>query len=333
MGPRKCEVCKETQSKYKCPTCFTPYCSLPCFKKHKEIPCEKPVPFEEKKPSPTSLPEKVLRVDEPGHLLQNNRLESIVICQNRELDKVMELEGFHKFTEKARQRVGHSGGLWLLWDPNITVNIMYYDSWIIHAELNGVSGLECGWLKLNTNGSALDCPGPPEPGGVLRNEYGGFIYGFATPFKRANAILMECYALRMGLLVANKLELDRIIIEVDSYFLHKVIIGEKEESPSSVIALIEDIKQLLKGFRHTRMVWNYREANCVADTFARHASTQAASDDWMTNPIPHQDNIPEVIQPLLNEFSSFWWSHPPAFVLSSIRADVQGICTERLISK
>ncbi|KAF9621695.1 hypothetical protein IFM89_026588 [Coptis chinensis] len=138
--------------------------------------------------------------------------------------------------------------------------------------------------------------------------------------------------MRMGLLVAKKLELDHIIIEVDSSFLHKAIIGEKEESPSSVIALIEDIKQLLKGFRHTRMVWNYREANCVADTFARHASTQAASADWMTNPIPHQDNIPEVIQPLLNEFSSFWWSHPPAFVLSSIRADVQGLCTERLIN-
>ncbi|KAF9588039.1 hypothetical protein IFM89_007214 [Coptis chinensis] len=111
-----------------------------------------------------------------------------------------------------------------------------------------------GWLKLNTDGSALGCPGPAGAGGVLRNEYGGFIYGFATPFKRANAILMECYALRMGLLVAKKLELDHIIIEVDSSFLHKAIIGEKEESPSSVIALIEDIKQLLKGFRHTRML-------------------------------------------------------------------------------
>ncbi|KAF9614115.1 hypothetical protein IFM89_015377 [Coptis chinensis] len=52
-----------------------------------------------------------------------------------------------------------------------------------------------GWLKRNTDGSALGCPGPAGAGGVLRNEYGGFIYGFASPFKRANAILMECYAL------------------------------------------------------------------------------------------------------------------------------------------
>ncbi|KAF9612842.1 hypothetical protein IFM89_004252 [Coptis chinensis] len=76
-----------------------------------------------------------------------------------------------------------------------------------------------------------------------------------------------------------------------SALLSLIVLFEKEEPPSSVIAVIEDIKQLLKEFRHKRIVWNYREANCVADSFAQHASTQAASDDWMTNPVPHQDNI------------------------------------------
>mmetsp|Transcript_17610 Transcript_17610/g.31017 ORF Transcript_17610/g.31017 Transcript_17610/m.31017 type:complete len:154 (+) Transcript_17610:45-506(+) len=31
-----CEVCQKEPSKYKCPKCMTPYCSLPCFKKHKD---------------------------------------------------------------------------------------------------------------------------------------------------------------------------------------------------------------------------------------------------------------------------------------------------------
>nr|GMD69104.1 zinc finger HIT domain-containing protein 3 [Ipomoea batatas] len=35
MGPKKCGVCEEAQSKYKCPSCLIPYCSLTCFKKHK----------------------------------------------------------------------------------------------------------------------------------------------------------------------------------------------------------------------------------------------------------------------------------------------------------
>lgn len=28
--------------KYKCPTCYIKYCSVACFKKHKETPCQKP---------------------------------------------------------------------------------------------------------------------------------------------------------------------------------------------------------------------------------------------------------------------------------------------------
>ncbi|KAK4363657.1 hypothetical protein RND71_018898 [Anisodus tanguticus] len=60
MGPKKCKICEEAQSKYKCPNCFIPYCSLVCFKKHKEIPCGK----SEAEPEP-SCEEKLawLRID------------------------------------------------------------------------------------------------------------------------------------------------------------------------------------------------------------------------------------------------------------------------------
>ncbi|KOB64469.1 Zinc finger HIT domain-containing protein 3 [Operophtera brumata] len=36
-----CIQCGET-SKYKCPTCQQPYCSVACFKEHKQTPCLKP---------------------------------------------------------------------------------------------------------------------------------------------------------------------------------------------------------------------------------------------------------------------------------------------------
>ncbi|KAH0941156.1 hypothetical protein HID58_000793 [Brassica napus] len=38
MCPRAaptCEICEKVVSKYKCPSCLVPYCSLGCFKKHK----------------------------------------------------------------------------------------------------------------------------------------------------------------------------------------------------------------------------------------------------------------------------------------------------------
>ncbi|XP_056859290.1 uncharacterized protein LOC108827102 isoform X2 [Raphanus sativus] len=55
MRPRAaptCEICEKVVSKYKCPSCLVPYCSLGCFKKHKETPCAKPSAPEEKPASP-----------------------------------------------------------------------------------------------------------------------------------------------------------------------------------------------------------------------------------------------------------------------------------------
>lgn len=36
-----CEICKDCISKYKCPRCEILYCSVKCFKTHKELPCLK----------------------------------------------------------------------------------------------------------------------------------------------------------------------------------------------------------------------------------------------------------------------------------------------------
>ncbi|CAO3632610.1 unnamed protein product [Cunninghamella echinulata] len=43
---RKCTICQEAASKYKCSTCRIPYCSLTCYKSHKEIPCQNMPPPE-----------------------------------------------------------------------------------------------------------------------------------------------------------------------------------------------------------------------------------------------------------------------------------------------
>ncbi|KAI3653171.1 hypothetical protein MP228_002596 [Amoeboaphelidium protococcarum] len=32
--PKKCDICVDQESKYKCPQCKIPYCSVICFKKH-----------------------------------------------------------------------------------------------------------------------------------------------------------------------------------------------------------------------------------------------------------------------------------------------------------
>ncbi|EES03827.2 hypothetical protein BDA96_03G370800 [Sorghum bicolor] len=95
MGGGSCCVCKEAPPKYKCPSCRTPYCSVTCFKKHKEESCQKTSPQEEISKSPlqeevTALnttciaespntvgPTKALEVEDPSWVVDNNRLRSL----------------------------------------------------------------------------------------------------------------------------------------------------------------------------------------------------------------------------------------------------------------
>lgn len=122
MAPRTCEVCQEAQSKYKCPTCLAPYCSLGCFKKHKENPCKKSLPEEEL--TILKRPERSLQVDEPSWVVNKEQFQSIAESSEirdalkdgelrkliqkidssedpeNELTKAMESDAFSEFTGK-----------------------------------------------------------------------------------------------------------------------------------------------------------------------------------------------------------------------------------------
>ncbi|XP_059626133.1 uncharacterized protein LOC132269109 [Cornus florida] len=126
MGPKKCQVCDEATSKYKCPTCLIHYCSVVCFKKHKEIPCVKPISPSEAKLTSASVShvERPYHVDEPSEVLQQMQLESIassseirdalkdeelqkliynIDCSpdaENELDRAMQVDVFRKFADK-----------------------------------------------------------------------------------------------------------------------------------------------------------------------------------------------------------------------------------------
>ncbi|XP_062225022.1 uncharacterized protein LOC133923771 isoform X2 [Phragmites australis] len=156
MGGGNCGVCKEAASKYKCPSCRTPYCSVTCFKNHKEESCQKTLPQEEiskssleeevtrssglledgtsclnapdttcpAKSSDTLCPAKAHEVEDPSWLVDNNRLRSLAELNEirdalrdpelqkmilkidgsseseKELEKVMEDQAFHQFTDK-----------------------------------------------------------------------------------------------------------------------------------------------------------------------------------------------------------------------------------------
>ncbi|KAE9589938.1 putative Zinc finger, HIT-type [Lupinus albus] len=128
MAPRQCQICNQAQSKYKCPSCYVPYCSLICFKKHKgkESPCVKPPSSEAKTTVVSESPvEKPLIVNKSSLVLKKSQLEAIassseicdalndkalqdLICRidsspnaENELENAMAEEAFRLFTEKV----------------------------------------------------------------------------------------------------------------------------------------------------------------------------------------------------------------------------------------
>jgi len=124
MGARQCQVCDNAPSKYKCPTCFIPYCSLMCFKKHKEVPCSREEPAVSTDSQPMQPPRAFEEEDEQGWRLHQTQLEAVVasneirsILKDQELQKIilridssenaeeeldtaMEGPHFREFTEK-----------------------------------------------------------------------------------------------------------------------------------------------------------------------------------------------------------------------------------------
>ncbi|KAG0268059.1 hypothetical protein BGZ95_002641 [Linnemannia exigua] len=74
-----CFVCNTNESKYKCPICTQPYCSLVCYKKHKETPCEKPAPI----PEPETLP-----VPPVAHVPDYLKEESVALLNEDQLSRI-----------------------------------------------------------------------------------------------------------------------------------------------------------------------------------------------------------------------------------------------------
>nr|CAG4642943.1 EOG090X0JQ4 [Evadne anonyx] len=64
-----CQLCDKNVFKYKCPTCYVKYCSLDCFKTHRQSPCEKPkqpeAPSSQKRAyqftTPDTVPQEILK--------------------------------------------------------------------------------------------------------------------------------------------------------------------------------------------------------------------------------------------------------------------------------
>ena len=124
------------------------------------------------------------------------------------------------------------------------------------------------WYKLNLDGSSLGNPGRVGGGGLIQNDKGEWIKGYARNVGHTTSVAVEFWALRDGLKLCTTLKLPVLIIELDTKLIVDLL--QKEDGCQNCIdALVSDCKTKLRAILMVQIQHCYHEANKCANAHAR----------------------------------------------------------------
>ena len=123
-----------------------------------------------------------------------------------------------------------------------------------------------GWMKLNSDGSALGNPGRAGGGGLIHNHDGNWVQGYARGLGHTSSFMVELWVLRDGLILAREMRLNNLIIELDA--LSVVTLMNNDFDNLLMEPLLTDCRNLLKEIPNKRVIHIYREANQCVDALA-----------------------------------------------------------------
>lgn len=123
-------------------------------------------------------------------------------------------------------------------------------------------------MKLNTDGSSLGNPGLEGGGGLIRNEKGWWVVGFASKIGITSSFLVELWALRDGLNLCVSRGIAAIEVELDAKFIVDAVSNPKYSNIFASV-LMDDCRHLVKQIPQTQFKHCFREANRCEDALAR----------------------------------------------------------------
>ncbi|GKV16176.1 hypothetical protein SLEP1_g26858 [Rubroshorea leprosula] len=117
--------------------------------------------------------------------------------------------------------------------------------------------LSCSF-KLNTDGSVINNPGPATSRGLIRDHRGHWIKGFSRKIDIASSLAAEIWGIRDGLLLAKQLDIQSLIVEVDSFIAFQLLsTGTDHHHP--LCSLISNCRALVVDLSHVHLQHVYRE--------------------------------------------------------------------------
>ncbi|GKV14725.1 hypothetical protein SLEP1_g25551 [Rubroshorea leprosula] len=139
------------------------------------------------------------------------------------------------------------------------------------------------FLKLNTNGSRNHQSGQACAGGLIRDHLGRWVHGFTVNIGFTSSFLAELWGCREGLKLAHSLQLQHLILEMDSLMAIQLIqTRQVEKGPFSV--LLTDILVLLDAFSNCIVRHTLCEGNSAADFMASLGHKSPLGTTFYQNP-------------------------------------------------
>lgn len=102
------------------------------------------------------------------------------------------------------------------------------------------------WHKLNVDGSMKH--NLLVVGGVIRTDLGQWFTGFAKFIGRGTIVLVEAWALQIGLQISSSLNIRKIEIELDCYKVY-ILLAQNDTTTHPLANILYNCKQLLQHLK------------------------------------------------------------------------------------
>ncbi|XP_026451125.1 uncharacterized protein LOC113351336 [Papaver somniferum] len=120
-------------------------------------------------------------------------------------------------------------------------------------------------------------------GGVVRDDDGSFVAGFAKHIYQNGCNMTEVWEVRNGLQTVIQPGIKKLEVDCDSTFAIQLCRGEVQ-APWHLRGLIQDIEVMKMKFEDIVFEQQYKEANFMDDTLAKKASERNLEGIWIDIP-------------------------------------------------
>lgn len=136
-----------------------------------------------------------------------------------------------------------------------------------------------GTFKVNVDGASSEHDGSSSVGVVIRDSNGLVVAALCLPLQsHFSAMLTEIFALEQGVLLAQELQLPRVIVESDALAVIQAI--NDKATGSSFGHLIQEVLQVGESFESCHFKHLSRNHNAVAHELAQHARRTGKCQIW-----------------------------------------------------